>query len=110
MKIPVLVCLVVLVGLALILTHPALPATISVKGHSPSQVKSNCSGGTYFAPGGKGQPYGCLAQDGSGIVCGGTGDNYAKTCDTWGPAPADQPRRTKLPARDEIKDHVDNPK
>jgi hypothetical protein len=89
MKILVLVPPAIFVGaLAFIFAQPAHAATISIKGHSPSQVKSHCSGGTYFGPGGKGQPYGCLAQDGSGIVCAGTGDNYAKTCDTWGPDPS----------------------
>jgi len=106
MKIPILVSPVLLVG-ALALTHPAHAKTISIGGHNPTQVKSGCKG-TYFAPSENGV-YGCLNKDGSGIVCGGTGDNYANTCDTMGKSPSSEQLRTKLPAREDIKDHVDNP-
>jgi hypothetical protein len=99
MKIPILVSPVVFVG-AFFLTHPVHSETVSTKGHSPSQVKGNCSGGTYFAPGGAGV-YGCIAQDGSGIVCGGVG-KYKNTCDTFGPSPDVAHPRTQLPSREEI--------
>jgi hypothetical protein len=108
MRILALVSPVVLVG-ALALTSPAHAATIPIKGHSPAQIKANCSGGVYFAPGGKGQTYGCLAQDGSGIVCGGIGDNYKNTCDTFGPSPDIAKPRTRLPSRQEIPGHIDKP-
>jgi hypothetical protein len=57
--------------------------TIPIGNHTPESVKKNCQGGTYFAPSAYGV-YGCLAGDGSGIVCGGTGKDK-KTCGTWGP-------------------------
>jgi hypothetical protein len=101
MKIHVLVSSVVFIG-ALALTYPARSSTISIKGHNPDQVQGKCEGGTYFGPSDKGV-YGCLAGDGSGIVCGGKGDNYANTCDTWGAAPDAAHKRTKLPTREEMK-------
>jgi hypothetical protein len=108
MKIQTLVSPVVFAG-ALIVTCAAHGKTISISGHSPTNVKKGCGGGgTYFAPS-SGGVYGCLNGDGSGIVCGGTGDNYSKTCDTWGKAPAGETPRTKLPSREEIKDHTDMP-
>jgi aryl-phospho-beta-D-glucosidase BglC (GH1 family) len=107
MKIQALVSPLVLVG-AFALAHPAHAKTININGHPPGTVKKNCRGGTYFAPSDQGV-YGCLNKDGSGIVCGGTGDNYANTCDTWSKTPPGVQARTKLPARDEIKDHTDNP-
>jgi hypothetical protein len=77
-------------------------ATISIKGHGKDSVEGKCNdgGGTYFAPSKYGV-YGCLAQDGSGIVCGGTGKD-AKTCDTWGPTPNIVPKK-KLPTRSQVR-------
>jgi hypothetical protein len=77
-------------------------ATISIKGHGKDSVEGKCNdgGGTYFAPSKYGV-YGCLAQDGSGIVCGGTGKDK-KTCDTWGPTPKILPRKT-LPTRSQVR-------
>jgi hypothetical protein len=108
-KFPALVSTVVLLGV-LALTHPAHAKTIRIDGHPPGTVKEGCRG-TFFAPSEQGV-YGCLNKDGSGIVCGGTGDDYANTCDTWGKTAADArtPARTTLPSREEIKGHVDNPK
>ena len=106
MKIQALVSPVVLVG-AFSLTNAAHAKTISISGHGTSSVQKSCSG-TYFAPSSNGV-YGCLNKDGSGIVCGGTGDNYSKTCDTWGKTPASEQPRTTLPSREEIKDHTDKP-
>jgi hypothetical protein len=108
MKIQILVSPVVLAG-AFLLTHTAHAKTISISGHGSGAVKKSCGGGgTYFPPNDNGV-YGCLNKDGSGIVCGGTGDNFAKTCDTWKPAPADAKPRTSLPSREEIPDHTDQP-
>jgi hypothetical protein len=77
-------------------------ATISIKGHGRDSVEGKCNdgGGTFFAPSKYGV-YGCLAQDGSGIVCGGTGKDK-NTCDTWGPTPKIVPRKT-LPTRSEVR-------
>jgi hypothetical protein len=105
-KIQALVSPVVIVG-AFAFTNAAYAKTISISGHGPTNVKNSC-GGTYFAPSSNGV-YGCLNGDGSGIVCGGTGDNYSKTCDTFGKSPATEQPRTKLPAREDIKDHTDKP-
>jgi hypothetical protein len=107
MKIHVLVSPVVFIG-ALALTYPAHSSTIGIKGHNPDQVQGKCEGGTYFGPSDKGT-YGCLGADGSGIVCGGKGDNYANTCDTWGAALDIAHKRTKLPSREEIQGHTNKP-
>jgi|KBSMisStaDraftv2_1062788.scaffolds.fasta_scaffold333932_2 hypothetical protein len=107
MKTHLLVSPVVL-ACAFLLTHPTHAKTININGHPPGTVKKSCRGGTYFAPSDQGV-YGCLNKDGSGIVCGGTGDNFAKTCDTWGPAPSDATPRTTLPRREDIPDHTDKP-
>jgi hypothetical protein len=76
------------------IANSALAETVSIKGHNPDQVQGKCDG-TYFAPSSKGV-YGCLNNDGSGIVCGGVG-KYAKTCDTFRKAPP------TLPSRDAIR-------
>jgi len=83
MKIRVLISPVVLAG-AFLLTHAAHAKTISTKGNSPTQVQGKCGnseGGVYF-PRNKNGVYACLNADGSGIVCGGKGYNFSKTCDT----------------------------
>jgi hypothetical protein len=71
-------------------------ATIPVGNHSPGNVQKHCEGGTYFAPSSHGV-YGCLAGDGSGIVCGGTGKD-AKTCSTWGPTERILPTQSQVRA------------
>lgn len=96
MKIRVLV-IPVIFATAFALTCPAHPETISIKGHNPDEVQGKCNG-VYFAPGKKGGSYGCLNDDGSGIVCGGAGAHNASTCDTF----ARGPKRTKLPTRAEL--------
>src|SRR5689334_13736048 len=63
------------------LTCRAEAAVVSTHGHSPAQVQSKCND-TYFAPNANGV-YGCLDSDGSGIVCGGKGQEK-NTCYTWG--------------------------
>lgn len=109
MKICMLVSPVVLAG-TLALTHTAQAKTISIKGHSPGSVKNSCgAGGAYFAPSENGV-YGCLRKDGSGIVCGGTGDNYSKTCDTWGATPSLAKPNATLPKRADVPGHTDKPK
>jgi hypothetical protein len=99
MKTSALVSPFVVVG-ALSFCQSACEKQISTSGNSPAQVKKGC-GGVYFPPGGKGM-YGCMNDDGSGIVCGGvgkdpkTGASFSKTCDTFLKAPP------RLPGRDEI--------
>ena len=95
------------ISTAVLLVAAAMPSLlraekISIKGHGKDAVEGKCNdgGGTYFAPSKYGV-YGCLAQDGSGIVCGGTGKD-AKTCDTWGPTPEIVHRKT-LPTRAEAR-------
>jgi hypothetical protein len=60
----------------------ALATRVSVKGHNQSQVKSSCGG--IFLP--KNRPdgtYGCVNNDGSGIICGGKTKAQQRTCDTF---------------------------
>jgi hypothetical protein len=75
---------------------------ISIKGNGKDSVEGKCNdgGGTYFAPSKYGV-YGCLNQDGSGIVCGGTGKDK-KSCDTWGPTADIVPKKT-LPTRSQVR-------
>jgi hypothetical protein len=109
MKICILVSPVVLAG-ALALSPSAHAKTISIKGHGPDAVKSSCgAGGAYFPPNDSGV-YGCLRKNGSGIVCGGTGDNYSKTCDTWGATPNLAKPNATLPNRADVPGHTDKPK
>jgi hypothetical protein len=64
-------------------TNMATAEKISTDGHNPDQVQAKCTD-TYFAPGKNNNGvYGCLNSDGSGIVCGGKG-NQKNTCETWG--------------------------
>jgi hypothetical protein len=82
------------------ISQPSEAKTVSTKGHSQVQVKSSCtaSGGVYsgFTPGSKGGTWGCLNPDGNGIVCGGTGDNYKNTCDTFRGLPPRLPTRAEV--------------
>src|SRR5215471_17494892 len=57
-------------------------ATFNIGVHTPDYVKNHCQGG-HFDPPSKTGAYGCQAQDGSGIVCGGPG-KYKNVCTTWG--------------------------
>ena len=83
------------------MSRSARAATIPVGGHSPGNVQKGCGGGgTYFPPNGNGV-YGCMAGDGSGIVCGGVG-KYKKTCGTWGASAQISPTRKNLPTQDEV--------
>ncbi len=86
---------VLLVG-AVEMPRAVCAATIPVGDHSPGNVQKNCQGGTYFAPSDHGV-YGCMAGDGSGIVCGGTGKD-AKTCSTWGPEERILPTQSQVRA------------
>lgn len=88
-----------------IMYDSAMAKEVSIKGHDTISVKVECTG-TYFAPG-AGGAYGCLNEDNSGIICGGTGKNpktgkdYSKTCETFRKAPP------CLPTRDAIRKAVE---
>jgi len=64
------------------LTCRAEAAVVSTDGHSPDQVQGKCTD-TYFGPNKSSGVYGCLNSDGSGIVCGGKGQEKNR-CYTWG--------------------------
>ena len=55
---------------------------ISIKGHNPDQVAGHCNGTTWPKTGAN-STYGCMNEDGSGIVCGGVSASDKKTCDTF---------------------------
>jgi hypothetical protein len=63
---------------------------------SQGKVKGGCGGGgdVYFPKNSTGV-YGCMKQDGSGIVCGGSG-KYAKRCDTFIKVPPTLPSRSAI--------------
>ena len=71
----------------------ALAEKISIKGHTQDKVMGKCDGVSWPKTG-KDTTYGCLNDDGSGIVCGGVTADDKKTCDTW----------RKLPPR--LVDHI----
>ena len=75
--------MVPLVCLGAVLAMPR--AAKADKAQKPDAVEGKCNdkGGVYFPPTG-GHSYGCIYQDGSGIVCGGA----KKGCDSWGPTTA----------------------
>ncbi len=81
---------VVAIGL---MSDSAMAEKISIQGHAPKDVKAGCDG-TYFSPSKMGV-YGCLNNDGSGIVCGGKGKD-AKTCDTFMKVPPCLPTREDI--------------
>jgi hypothetical protein len=65
---------------------------------SQEEVKKSCqdSGGVNFPKTGKHGTYGCINDDGSGIVCGGVTNKDKKTCSTFVVVPP------RLPTRDEV--------
>jgi len=66
---------------------------------SKDAVEGQCneSGGTWFAPSEKGV-YGCINNDGSGIVCGGWKTEYKNSCESLRRLPG----RHGLPTRKEL--------
>ena len=79
-----------------LIADPAMAKTVSIQGHSKSNVQKNCSG-TFWTQGSTGHTYGCLNDDGSGIVCSGVTAAQKKTCSTFRLAP----RQLPLPTREE---------
>ena len=71
--------------------------TISIKGNSKTQVGGKCgeSGGIFFPSSKTNRTYGCVNQDGTGIVCGGTTTAQKKTCDTFKKLPPRLPSRSE---------------
>jgi hypothetical protein len=76
-----------------LIADSAMGERVPIKGHGTKDVKASCDG-AYFPPNKLGV-YGCMNQDGSGIVCGGTGKD-AKTCDTFRKAPPCLPTRADI--------------
>jgi hypothetical protein len=64
---------------------------------SPSKVKDSCEGGQYFPPSSIGE-YGCVNDNGSGIVCGGVGKD-ATTCTVF----FKPPKPTRLRSQVELR-------
>jgi hypothetical protein len=79
----------------------AMAKEVSIKNHSKSQVQGDCGGkgDVYWIPGKTGHTYGCMHEDGSGIVCGGVTSKQKQTCSTFRTGSFPSP---KLPTRDEI--------
>jgi hypothetical protein len=65
----------------------AIAKPVSVSKHPPDQVKASCDfqGETFWGRSGSSGTYGCLLDDGHGIVCGGKVDS--KNCWTFRSAP-----------------------
>lgn len=86
------------VAMIALFADSAAAKRISIRGNSTTQVKSRCggSGGVYFPKTGRNSTYGCMNDDGSGIVCGGKTQKDKKTCDTFRMAP-----QKTLPTRGE---------
>jgi hypothetical protein len=73
--------MVVVLAVTSLFAEPAFATRIPIKGHSQSQVKSACGG--IFLPKNKQGTYGCVNDDGSGIICGGVKPVHQRTCDTF---------------------------
>jgi hypothetical protein len=71
----------------------AVAKRVSIQGNSKTSVKSKCDGA--YWPTSAGGTYGCVNQDGSGIVCGGVSKTDKKTCDTFREAPRCLPTRAQ---------------
>ena len=67
------------------------------QGGSPSEVKGGCDSGNYFPPSAIGE-YGCVNDNGSGIVCGGVGKD-AITCTVF----LKPPKPTRLRSQAEVR-------
>ena len=72
---------------------------------SPDVIEGRCgtSGGLYFPKTGPNSTYGCINEDGSGIVCGGVTAKDKKTCDTFKKTPPRLPTRQEAGLADRPK-------
>jgi len=68
--------IILLASMVSIIADSAIAQTVPLGNNTPRNVKQFCrqNGGTFFA-GAKGWGYGCMLDDGSGIVCGGLPQN-----------------------------------
>jgi hypothetical protein len=92
MKARVTLVALVAVVLGAAFASSAAAKEVSIKGHSQSQVKKGCDG-VFWPKNGPNDTYGCLGNDGGGIVCGGYNAHYKKTCTIMRPAPPGAYRR-----------------
>jgi len=67
----------------------AMAKRIPIKGHSQQDVQSTC-GGIYLPKNRPNGTYGCVNDDGSGIICGGVKPKHQRTCDTFRVRSGDQ--------------------
>ena len=74
-----------------------------IPAQKPDKVQGKCgeTGGVFFPKTGRNSTYGCINEDGSGIVCGGVTAKDKRTCDTFLQIPPRLPTRweTELSAR-----------
>jgi hypothetical protein len=87
------------------LTQPTSAKQIPIQGFSRDAVKAACGSGTFW--GGKGGEYGCLNSDGTGVVCGGKGNDpkgkpYSQTCDTLDRVTIHIPTREELVSSERV--------
>jgi hypothetical protein len=66
-----------------------------IPAQKPDVVEGHCgeSGGVHFPKTGPNSTYGCINEDGSGIVCGGVTAKDKRTCDTFAQTPPRLPTR-----------------
>ena len=66
-----------------------------VPAQKPDGVEGKCneSGGVFFPKTGPNSTFGCINEDGSGIVCGGITAKNKRTCDTFMQTPPRLPTR-----------------
>lgn len=81
---------VVILAVAILVAHAsqARAELIDIDGNSPEQVKKKCdaAGGTNL-PLNESGTYGCVNQNGSGVICGGKDPIDQGTCDTFRKVP-----------------------
>ena len=78
-----------------LLVESAMAKTVKLQ--SQKEVKAGCNG-VFWIPGNTGHTWGCLNNDGSGIVCSGVTAQQKKTCSTFRTAP----RSFHIPTREEF--------
>jgi hypothetical protein len=78
---------------ASLLADLARADTVPIRTRDAVEGKCSSDGDVFFPPSAAGV-YACLKKDGSGVVCGGTTDDFKKTCDTW---PADSKPSPRAP-------------
>ena len=76
-----------------------------VPAQKPDGVEGKCneSGGVFFPKTGPNSTFGCINEDGSGIVCGGITAKNKRTCDTFMQTPPRLPTRWETEIADKAK-------